>query len=182
MFVASHLRDPRRDRAVLASTLLALAGVAWLSLWVWAASPYGRYLHHEGVPGSLVLEVGLFDLGWVLMIVAMMLPSSVPLVVTFAALVGRRRRPGRLVALLLVGYLVVWAGFGPRRVGPRPRHSRSQSRQCPGWLRIPKLILGTHAPRRGAVAVQPAPRSVSRRVPQPARLRDEPLARDLRAT
>jgi predicted metal-binding membrane protein len=64
------------------------------------------------VPGSLLLELGLFDLGWVLMIVAMMLPSSVPLVLTFAALVGRRRTPGTLVVLLLAGYLVIWAGFG----------------------------------------------------------------------
>ena len=51
MFVASHLRNPSRDRTILAATLLALAALAWLSLWVWAASPYGRYLHHEGVPG-----------------------------------------------------------------------------------------------------------------------------------
>jgi predicted metal-binding membrane protein len=112
MFVASHLRNPARDRAILAATLLALAALAWLSLGLWAASPYARYLHHEGVPGLLVVEIGLFDLGWVLMIVAMMLPSSVPLVLTFAALVGRRRNPGTMVALLLVGYLVVWAGFG----------------------------------------------------------------------
>jgi predicted metal-binding membrane protein len=46
------------------------------------------------------------------MIVAMMLPSSVPLVVTFAALVRRRRRPGQLVLLLLAGYLLVWGAFG----------------------------------------------------------------------
>ena len=181
MFVASHLRDPRRDRAVLAATLLALAGLAWLSLWVWAASPYGRYLHHEGVPGSLVLEVGLFDLGWVLMIVAMMLPSSVPLVVTFAALVGRRRRPGRLVALLLVGYLVVWAGFGLAAwVLDRGIHVCSRGGALAG--RASRADPGEHAPRRRAVAVQPAPGPVSRRVPQPARLRDEPLARNLRAT
>lgn len=112
MFAASHLRNASRDRAILAATLLALAGLAWLSLWVWAASPYGRYLHHESVPGSLLLEMGLFDLGWLLMIVAMMLPTSVPLVLTFGALVGRRRTPGTLVGLLLAGYLVVWAGFG----------------------------------------------------------------------
>ena len=46
------------------------------------------------------------------MIVAMMLPSSVPLVVTFGAIVGRRPQPRRLVALLLAGYLVVWGAFG----------------------------------------------------------------------
>ena len=46
------------------------------------------------------------------MIVAMMLPSSVPLVTTFALLVRRRRHPERLVVLLLVGYLLVWGAFG----------------------------------------------------------------------
>jgi predicted metal-binding membrane protein len=112
MFAASHLRDPRRDRAILAGSLVALTGLAWLSLWVWAASPYGRYLHHDAGTGPLPLEVGLFVAGWVLMIVAMMLPSSVPLVLTFGALVGRRRQPAMLVALLLAGYLAVWGGFG----------------------------------------------------------------------
>jgi len=112
MFAVQHLRDPRRDRAILGGSLVALAALAWLSLGVWAESPAGRYLHHEGGVGPLPLEVVLFVLGWVLMIVAMMLPSSIPLVLTFAALVGRRRRPGQLVLLLLAGYLVIWAGFG----------------------------------------------------------------------
>jgi predicted metal-binding membrane protein len=112
MFAASHLRDARRDRAILAGLLVALTVVAWISLWAWAASPYGRYLHHEGGIGPLPLEAALFDLGWLLMIVAMMLPSSVPLVLTFGALVGRRQQPGLLVALLLAGYLVVWGAFG----------------------------------------------------------------------
>jgi len=112
MFTAQHLRDPRRDRAILAGSLVALAVVAWLSLGLWAASPAGRYLHHDGGSGPFPLEIALFVAGWVLMIVAMMLPSSIPLVLTFGALVGRRRRPGRLVVLLLAGYLTVWAGFG----------------------------------------------------------------------
>ena len=112
MFAATHLRDPRRDRAILAGSLVALSVLAWLSLWVWSVSPYGRYLHHEGGLAPLPVEAVLFSLGWVLMIVAMMLPSSVPLVVTFGAIVGRRPRPRRLVALLLAGYLVVWGAFG----------------------------------------------------------------------
>jgi predicted metal-binding membrane protein len=60
----------------------------------------------------VALEGALFAVGWVLMIVAMMLPSSVPLVLTFRALVGRRAHPERLVALLLSGYLAIWGGFG----------------------------------------------------------------------
>ena len=93
MFAVAHLRDPRRDRAILAGSLVALSGLAWLTLWVWAASPYGRYLHHDGGFAPLPVEAVLFSLGWVLMIVAMMLPSSVPLVVTFGAIVGRRPQP-----------------------------------------------------------------------------------------
>ena len=112
MFAASHLRDPGRDRSVLAAVLAALAGTAWLGLLLWDATPYGRYLHHETIAGPIPLEVGLFTLGWVLMIVAMMLPSSVPLVLVFAGVVGRRPRPGILVGLLLVGYLAIWSVFG----------------------------------------------------------------------
>jgi predicted metal-binding membrane protein len=112
MFTSAHLRDSRRDRAILAGSLVALALLAWLSLFVWGASPYGVYLHHETIAGPLLLEVSLFTLGWVLMIVAMMLPSSVPLVLVFAGVVGRRPRPGLLVGLLLAGYLAIWSAFG----------------------------------------------------------------------
>ena len=111
MFLSAHLRDVRRDGAILGGLLVALAAAAWLALWLWGTSPYGRYLGHEGGHGPLPLEATLFAAGWVLMIVAMMLPSSVPLVMTFAAL-RRRHRPGTLVALLLLGYLLVWGAFG----------------------------------------------------------------------
>jgi predicted metal-binding membrane protein len=111
MFSPAHLRAPRRDRTILVGSLVALAAVAWLALWLWEGSPYGHYLHHSA-GGAVALEGALFAVGWVLMIVAMMLPSSVPLVLTFRALVGRRAHPGRLVALLLSGYLVVWGAFG----------------------------------------------------------------------
>src|SRR3990170_3843595 len=113
MFSPAHLRAPGRDRAILTGVLVAIAGLAWVALWLWEGSPYGHYLQHEGpgaVDASVVLGATAFTLGWTLMIVAMMLPSSVPLVVTFAALVARRARPARLVVLLLLGYLLVWAG------------------------------------------------------------------------
>jgi predicted metal-binding membrane protein len=112
MFLATHLRDTRRDRAILLGSLGALTLLAWTSLWLWEGSPYRAFLGHAGGVGPLPLEAALFSLGWVLMIVAMMLPSSVPLVLTFRALVGRRRQPGVLVALLLLGYLATWTAFG----------------------------------------------------------------------
>jgi len=112
MFLATHLRDARRDRAILVGSLGALTLVAWASLVIWERSPYRQFLGHAGRVGPLPLEATLFSLGWVLMIVAMMLPSSVPLVLTFRALVGRRRRPGVLVTLLVLGYLAIWTAFG----------------------------------------------------------------------
>jgi predicted metal-binding membrane protein len=112
MFTSAHLRDPRRDRAILAGSLVALSALAWLSLWAWSASPYAPYLHHEGGVAPIPVEAVLFSLGWLLMIVAMMLPSSVPLVLVFAGVVGRRPRPGVLVGLLLAGYLAIWSVFG----------------------------------------------------------------------
>ena len=86
MFTPTHLRDSRRDRRILVGSLGALAIVAWLSLWLWEGSPYRAFLGHQGGVGPIPLEAALFSIGWVLMIVAMMLPSSIPLVLTFAAL------------------------------------------------------------------------------------------------
>jgi predicted metal-binding membrane protein len=141
MFAPAHLRAPRRDRAILAGSLIGLAAAAWLAMWLWGTSPYARYLHHDGEVGSLVAQASLFAAGWVLMIVAMMLPSSVPLVMTFGALVRRRRRPGALVGLLLAGYLAVWTGFGLAAwILDRGIHATVEA--LPWLAAHPELILG----------------------------------------
>ena len=142
MFAPAHLRAPRRDRAILSGSLVALAAVAWLALWVWQGSPAGQLLQHAGGGGPVPLEAALFTGGWILMIVAMMLPSSVPLVVTFGALVGRRRRPWVLVALLLVGYLLVWSAFGLGAwLADRGIHAAVDA--IPWLAAHPQLILAT---------------------------------------
>jgi predicted metal-binding membrane protein len=141
MFAPAHLRAPRRDRAILGAAIGALAVAAWVTLWVWDGSPYGHYLHHDG-GGPLPIEGSLFAVGWVLMIVAMMLPSSVPLVVTFAALVRRRRRPGRLVVLLLFGYLLVWGAFGLAAwIADRGIHAAVDA--LPWLAEHPQIIIAT---------------------------------------
>ena len=142
MFTATHLRSARRDRAILAAALGALILVAWLTLALWEGSPYAAYLGHAGGVGPLPVEAGLFAVGWVLMIVAMMLPSSVPLVVTFAALVKRRRHPARLVGLVLTGYLIVWGAFGLAAwIADRGIHAAVDA--LPWLAEHPQIIIAT---------------------------------------
>jgi predicted metal-binding membrane protein len=141
MFAATHLRPAGRDRLILTAALAGIAVAATFALLVWEGSPYGHYLHHD-TPGSApLLGAALFTVGWLLMIVAMMLPSSVPLVVLFAALVRRRLRSYRLVGLLLIGYLIVWTGFGLAAwIADRGVHAAADALP---WLGAhPQLIMG----------------------------------------
>ena len=42
-----------RDDKVFLGTITGLIGLAWLDLWIWKESPYGRFLSHEeneGIP------------------------------------------------------------------------------------------------------------------------------------
>ena len=96
-----------------------LIALAWLTLWLWTQSPYGRYLDHgqlgeivHGGKDSLVLLVALYVVGWTLMTVAMMLPTTLPLLDIFGRLTRRRQDQSQLMALVIAGYLAVWAGFG----------------------------------------------------------------------
>jgi predicted metal-binding membrane protein len=94
--------------------MLGLVALAWLTLWVWGNSPYARLLSHDtaaAAGGGVGLALAFVG-GWTLMIVAMMLPSSLPLVVMFASLTRRRTDHPVLVGLLLLGYLSIWVTFG----------------------------------------------------------------------
>lgn len=115
------------ERRILLGALLAtLAALAWTALWLWSASPWGRYLDHGGwadldvvaalcrsVPqGELVVPALLHALAWVLMIAAMMLPTSYPLLTMFRRITGARPDSGRLLALVLLGFVGAWFAFG----------------------------------------------------------------------
>lgn len=106
------MRAPDNRRYFL--TLLgALIALAWLALWVWGQSPYARFLSHhhlDELRGSGLILV--FVAGWTVMMVAMMLPTSLPLVTSFHTLTNRRMDQGQLVTLLMAGYLGVWTLFG----------------------------------------------------------------------
>ena len=100
------------------ATLIAIASaLAWLFLWRFAYSPTLHYLHHAhmiGPPvnGSCLLGGFLFVAGWTVMTIAMMLPTSIPLVGTFNRIAHERPERSLLTALVIVGYLSAWIGFG----------------------------------------------------------------------
>jgi predicted metal-binding membrane protein len=106
--------------------MAALTALAWLTLWLWGESPYARYLDHGkwteiGLAGSLcrafpgggeTLAGLLFVSGWVLMLGAMVLPTTLPLLEVFRRLTARRADRRVLMALVVTGYLAVWIAFG----------------------------------------------------------------------
>jgi predicted metal-binding membrane protein len=103
-----------------------LIGLSWVALLLWEQSPYGRYIDHgnwteiglaaticQAIPaGDLLLPMLLYVGGWLLMLAAMMLPTTLPLLQRFDHLVSARTDRAGLLGLLIVGYLLAWAGFG----------------------------------------------------------------------
>ena len=118
-FQYSNIPSLSSDRKVFLWSISSLIVFAWLVLWFWGRSPYSRYLSHEqlgeiGLNGasSLFWGITLYVAGWTLMTVAMMLPTILPLLEIFRRLVAQRPERAQLVALVVIGYLGVWAGFG----------------------------------------------------------------------
>lgn len=115
-----------RHRRIFLPVLGAMVMLAWVTLWLWARSPYGRYLDHgesmtsgpaaalcRAIPGgSLVLQAVLYALSWTLMIMAMMLPTTLPLVNAVERIVAGRPNRSRVLSLLCLGYLAAWSAFG----------------------------------------------------------------------
>ena len=126
-FATPGAPSPSAGRRMLFWPLLGLLVVAaWAVLWLWSASPYGRYLDHGGwgdagalaalcraIPqGDIVVPAVLHAAAWVLMIAAMMLPTTFPLLAMFRRITGTRPDAGRLLALVILGFFAAWLAFG----------------------------------------------------------------------
>jgi predicted metal-binding membrane protein len=105
----------RRDRLIVVAGLLTLAALAWWYLAQTAATmsaPAGMSMPAAGAwePGE---TVGL-ALMWIVMMIAMMIPSVAPVILLFAG-VSRRRRvqglPATPVSVFILGYLLAWTGY-----------------------------------------------------------------------
>ena len=114
------------QRSYFLWTMGGLIALAWLALAIWARSPYGRFLDHggwsdagfaaricEGIPaGGVVVPALVHVSGWALMLTAMMLPTTFPLLEIFRRVTAGRADQRALISLLIVGYLAAWGLFG----------------------------------------------------------------------
>jgi predicted metal-binding membrane protein len=74
----------------------ALILLAWLTLWAWEHSPYSRYLQHGLWGQTTHAGLSVHSHGFEI----------------FRRLTIRRKNHLQLVALVIAGYLIVWAGLG----------------------------------------------------------------------
>ena len=139
---------PRVDnRRYFAPLLLALIAIAWLALIAWGESPYGRFLSHDELGdvsiGLNAEGVGLavvFVAGWTVMTIAMMLPTSLPLITMFERVVRSRADRVTLVVLLLAGYIAIWTAFGAAvHTGDRAVHAAVSQFH---WLEDNSYLIG----------------------------------------
>lgn len=106
---AAEARAPRT-----VATLLAFSALAWLALVVVSASPWQGAFEHGALEniGAHRWELSTLAAGWVLMVAAMMLPTTQPLVALFARLTAARPDRGRLLSIVLGVYMLVWVVIG----------------------------------------------------------------------
>ena len=91
---------------VWCASMAAMGGMpmpgGWTMSMAWMRMPGQTW------PGAAASFLGM----WVVMMVAMMLPSLVPMLWRYRQAVGRTARLGWLTALVGVGYFFVWTVFG----------------------------------------------------------------------
>jgi len=110
-------RSASSPDGILIGLLAAMVLLAWFALWLWGNSAYGHGLLHgsrhlgTGSQNAVLFAV-IFVISWTLMTVAMMLPTSVPLIVLFHRMVRDRKSAAWLVIVLLCGYVGTWTLCG----------------------------------------------------------------------
>lgn len=105
----------RRFLGGMPAPLFAAIAVAWaLAVAVEAAGSSGLMGHDRLIEGGVPLAdaVAIHLAAWGAMVVAMMLPTTVPLLRLFRGAAAGQQQPGVAVAALVTGYAVVWVAFG----------------------------------------------------------------------
>lgn len=112
----------KRDRLVIGAGVVAVTGIA--SWYTWHEA---RRMNVTGICHCAGIKMGGPDLAswsassllplflmWAVMMLAMMLPSAAPMLLTFASVARHRRRGDRPyvpAAAFAAGYIVIWCAF-----------------------------------------------------------------------
>lgn len=109
----------RRDRHIVLAGIVGITALSWAYLVYLAMRMAAMPMAMPGMtmpqwrPWGTV-DFALMLLMWVVMMVAMMVPSASPMILTFATIYRRREAQGNAVvptAVFLAGYVIVWSAF-----------------------------------------------------------------------
>ena len=148
-------------------------GIAWSAAGLAALTGQSYLVDHDYLieSGNLPLPVALlvFIACWQVMIVAMMLPSSLPVVYMFIYASRREKRPAKTVAAFLAAYAAVWTGFALLAfAGDMQIHSLVDSWN---WLAEHTWVIGSATfAIAGLFQFTPSQGKLPERMPQPFRL------------
>jgi len=106
---------PPRERTYILIELAAITLLAWLYLVKMPMTPsdLGALVARLAAPlPSAVVDFWLTFMMWAVMMVAMMLPSASPMILTYARIARGRTRPSLAsVRMFALGYVAVWTAF-----------------------------------------------------------------------
>ncbi len=108
----------RRDRRVVAAGLVGITALSWvyvvyLALHMSSTLPTSAMAMPRWQPWGAV-EFALMALMWAVMMVAMMVPSASPMILTFTTVQRDRLAQGNAVvptSIFLAGYVLAWSAF-----------------------------------------------------------------------
>lgn len=110
----------KHDRALLYSGLAGLTGLAWLyTTYLAQVMDCTAMAMPQSQPWTLT-DLWLTCVMWVVMMVAMMLPSAAPMLLMYATMQRRHQEqdaPFVPTSVFLLGYVLVWSGYSLAATG-----------------------------------------------------------------
>jgi predicted metal-binding membrane protein len=106
-----------RPRWVAVAVVVGLTALGWLWLALLAGqgiSAWATLCNPQAGPDNIAVSAIVLLLMWSAMVLAMMLPSAAPMILTYAEIADTAARQGQSVVspfVLAVGYIVTWLGF-----------------------------------------------------------------------
>jgi signal transduction histidine kinase len=107
--VDTHANPLSTQRNIILSLLLALAAVAWAVLVWWSAV---AEMDMTLASSTMGMRAPLFLVLWVIMMVAMMLPSATPMILSFHKVQGQRGDMYVSTWVFAAAYILIWTLVG----------------------------------------------------------------------